>query len=99
SGDFDASKVEAMIRKRRAAFQRCYEKELQKNPTLSGKVTVTFTIQESGSVTGARATNNTSNNSALAACVVGTFRRFRFNPGPSGGSVTYSYPIVFAPQQ
>ena len=39
-----------------------------------------------------------TNDPAVAQCVVETVKRFRFNPGPEGGSVTYSYPFVFAPQ-
>lgn len=35
---------------------------------------------------------------AVAECVVSTISRFRFTPGPEGGSVTFAYPFVFAPQ-
>ena len=80
------------------AIQRCYETELRTNPTLEGKVTVEFTIVERGTVTNARASENTTGSAAVANCVVRTVRRFRFNPGPDGGSVTFSYPFVFAPQ-
>ena len=98
-GEFDASVVVAMIRKRIRAIQICYEKELARNPTLAGKVVVEFTIQTNGNVTNARATQNTTNDPAVAACVVSTIGRFRFNdPAPQGGSVTFSYPFVFAPQ-
>ncbi len=99
SGEFDASVVVGMIRKRIRAIQRCYENELRRNPTLSGKVVVEFTIQTTGSVTDAKATTNSTGDAAVASCVVQTIRRFRFNdPAPEGGSVTFSYPFVFAPQ-
>ncbi len=98
SGDFDAGTVVRTIRTRIRAIQRCYENELRRNPSLEGKVTVQFTIVERGTVTGARATENTTGSPAVASCVVSTVRRFRFNPGPEGGSVSYSYPFVFAPQ-
>ncbi len=98
SGDFDSALVVRQIRKRIRAIQRCYETELRKNPSLAGKVTVQFTIQERGNVTGARATQNTTGSAAVASCVTRTVGRFRFNPGPDGGSVSFSYPFVFAPQ-
>lgn len=98
SGDFDSSIVVRQIRARLRAIQRCYETELRRNPSLQGKVTVQFTIVERGTVSAARATENTTGSPAVASCVVNTVRRFRFNPGPEGGSVSFSYPFVFAPQ-
>ena len=98
SGEFDAALVQRQIKQRIRSITRCYESELRKNPGLAGKVTVTFTIQERGNVTGARATENTTGSPAVADCVTRTISRFRFNPGPDGGSVTFRYPFVFQPQ-
>lgn len=99
TGEFDSSVVVRMIRTRIRAIQHCYENELRRNPTLAGKVVVEFTIQPTGSVTNVRATSNTTNDSAVSECVVQTIQRFRFNdPAPEGGSVSFSYPFVFAPQ-
>lgn len=98
SGEFDSKLVTAEVKKRLRAIQICYEQQLRRNPGLQGKVTVEFTIEQSGSVSKATATANTTNDPQVASCVVDTVKRFRFNPGPEGGSVTYSYPFVFAPQ-
>ncbi len=98
SGAFDAALVQRQIKLRLKSITRCYESELRKDPSLSGKVTVTFTIQERGNVTDASATENTTGSAAVADCVTRTIRRFRFNPGPEGGSVTFRYPFVFQPQ-
>jgi len=98
TGDFDAKLVVAQFKARMRAIQICYEQQLRRNPSLAGKVTVQFTIEQSGSISKASATENTTNDAAVAACVVDTVKRFRFNPGPEGGSVSFSYPIVFAPQ-
>lgn len=98
SGEFDSALVQRQIKQRLKSITRCYESELRKNPSLSGKVTVTFTIQERGNVTDARATENTTGSPAVADCVTRAISRFRFNPGPDGGSVTFRYPFVFQPQ-
>ncbi len=98
SGEFDAALVQRQIKQRIKSITRCYESELRKNPGLAGKVTVTFTIQERGNVTGAKASENTTGSPAVADCVTRTISRFRFNPGPDGGSVTFRYPFVFQPQ-
>jgi TonB family protein len=98
SGEFDATLVQRQIKLRIKSITRCYESELRKNPSLAGKVTVTFTIQQRGNVTDAKATENTTGSPAVAECVTRTIGRFRFNPGPDGGSVTFRYPFVFQPQ-
>jgi TonB family protein len=97
TGEFDSKLVTAEVKKRLRAIQICYEQQLRRNPGLQGKVTVEFTIEMSGTVSKASATANTTNDPAVAKCVVDAVSRFRFNPGPQGGSVTYSYPFVFAP--
>ncbi|MEC7520551.1 MAG: AgmX/PglI C-terminal domain-containing protein [Myxococcota bacterium] len=99
SGVFDPSIVTRQIRARIRAIQTCYERELRNNPTLAGRVLVRFTIQPTGTVSNATAQENTTGSPAVASCVVNTIRRFRFNPGPEGGSVSFAYPFVFAPQQ
>jgi len=98
TGDFDPSIVVRTIRTRLRAIQACYEQRLRVNPTLAGKVTVQFTIEQSGTVSAARAAENTTGDAGVADCVVNTVRRFRFNPGPENGSVQFAYPFVFAPQ-
>ncbi len=98
TGEFDASVVVSTIKTRIKAIQACYERELRRNPALAGKVTVEFTIQPRGNVTDAKVAGNTTGDDAVAQCVMETVQRFRFNPGPEGGSVSYSYPFVFAPQ-
>jgi TonB family protein len=98
SGEFDQSLVVQMIRSRQSAFRRCYETSLRNNPTLSGRVGVQFTIQPQGNVSGARATENSTGDEALSSCVVRVIAGLRWREGPTGGSVSFSYPFVFAPQ-
>lgn len=98
AGEFDSALVVRQIKQRIKSITRCYESELRKNPSLAGKVQVEFTIQQRGNVTGAKATQNTTGSPAVAECVTRTISRFRFNPGPEGGSVTFRYPFVFQPQ-
>ena len=98
AGEFDASIVVQMIKTRIGAIRACYERELKRNPTLAGKVTIQFTIEERGNVSGVKVAENTTGDTAVGQCVANAIQRFRFNPGPEGGSVSFSYPFVFAPQ-
>lgn len=97
AGSFDMQQVVRMINTRRGAITRCYESQLRNNPTLAGRVRVSMTIQESGSVTNVRAVENTTGSEDVASCVVRVVQGFRFNPGPVDGSVTYAFPFVFEP--
>jgi TonB family protein len=98
SGEFDSALVVKMIKQRIGAIKACYERELKSNPTLAGKITIQFTIEERGNVSGVKVTDNSMGSDAVGSCVANAIERFRFNPGPSGGSVSFSYPFVFAPQ-
>lgn len=61
-----------------------------------------FTIRTDGSLEGVRASESSLSPAGpyatqVADCIVSVVRTIRFDPGPEGGSVTYSYPFVFAP--
>lgn len=97
SGSFDMQQVVRMIQTRRGAITRCYETALATTPTLAGRIRVSLTIQESGTVVSVSATENTLGSDAVASCVVRVVQGFRFNPGPADGSVTYAFPFDFEP--
>jgi hypothetical protein len=97
--NFDEGLVVGMIRGRQSALRRCYETALHENPALGGRVGVQFTIQPQGNVSGAHATENTTGSASLAQCVVRVVSSLRWRQGPEGGSISYSYPFMFARQE
>ena len=97
-GDFAAAQVVALLRQRLSPIRACYETQLRQDPQLAGRVTVQFTIQTDGGVSRVFASENTTGSQAVAACVVSVAEAFRWSPAPEGGSVTFSYSFVFAPQ-
>lgn len=98
SGEFDPRVVARMISTRRAQITACYEHAISRTPDLQGRVVVQLTIEESGSVTGVHTTENTMASDEVARCVESRIRAFRFTPGPTGGSVDFSFPFVFERQ-
>lgn len=94
---FDDAMVPKRLRVRIPAIKRCYEDELLKDSSLSGTVTMVFTIEESGRVGDASASQNTTGSEALAACVAQELLLLRFDSGPKGGGVTFEYPFTFTP--
>jgi len=96
TGILDSAKVTKTVRSKMSALQNCYEKALNKNPTLEGKISVKFTIGTSGRVTSASASTDSLGNASVTTCVLDKFRGFAFDK-PEGGSVEYVFPIVFKP--
>jgi len=92
-GKLDSAAVSDVIRRRQAAIQRCYEREIKNNPRASGRVVVTFTIGTIGRVTSAKAVED-SVGGGVGACVAGVVQGFRF-PAPSGGEVIVNKTFIF----
>ena len=76
----------------------CYEQQRHRIPTLSGAISLEFTIETSGAVTSVRAMENTTNEDNLAECVARSIERLRFNPAPTDGKASYRYRFVFTPE-
>ena len=79
-GQFDDKAVVGELKKRLRAFQICYEQKLRMEPTLQGSVVAELTVAATGVVSSATAAAGAD--SRLAACVVETVKRFRFQPLP-----------------
>jgi outer membrane biosynthesis protein TonB len=95
-GSLDPKAITAAIKRRLSGIKRCYEAQLKRNPKLSGKIVVTFVIDERGRVSEARVDTDTMGDRAVTSCIVSLIRRVRF-PKPDDGTVQASFPFVFTP--
>jgi len=93
-GDLDPSIVSKEVRSRLGAIKACYERALKRNPNLSGKVVVHWTITAAGTVSGVDVESDTLGDNEVGSCIKSLVARWRF-PAPSGGSVEVSFPFVF----
>jgi outer membrane biosynthesis protein TonB len=96
SADIEQSKLAAFVKARMGLIKACYENALKRNPTLKGRVSVRFTILETGGLADVAAAQNTLGAPEVAACIVNTMRSWRTQFRPSG-PVTVEYPFVFSP--
>ena len=96
-GALDKSLIDAVIKKHMNQIRYCYQRELPKNPTLGGKVTVKFVISKTGSVSKASTKTSTLSNAAVEGCINSRFMRFQFPEPKGGGIVIVSYPFIFQP--
>ena len=78
------------------AIRYAYNRELRKNPSLQGKIILTFTISPEGQVTECRVKESEMNWPPLEESLVKMFKTWKFQEIPEG-DVTVTYPLVFFP--
>ncbi len=96
-GGLSKEVIAKIIRSHQSEIKYCYEMELQKKPSLFGKVAVLFTIDGSGSVSEASVAETSLENSNTEQCMLARIRRWRFPEPQGGGLVTVNFPWVFKP--
>jgi pSer/pThr/pTyr-binding forkhead associated (FHA) protein len=96
-GALDRALIDEVIKRHMSQIRYCYQRELTKDPTLSGKIVIKFVISRDGSVSSASVKTTTMNNNAVQSCVVGRFMRMQFPQPKGGGIVIVSYPFLFSP--
>lgn len=95
AGSLDKSIIARIIRKHYSQIRYCYQKELNKNPKLYGKITVKFTISATGRVASSVVQVSTMKNYAVESCVAKTIKRIIFPRPKGGGIVVVTYPFIF----
>lgn len=96
TGSLPKEVIQRIVRRSINRLRYCYERGLQKDPTLAGKVTTKFTISPKGTVSAAKS-EGTLKDAAVLSCVEKTFLSMTFPEPDKGGIVVVSYPLVFAP--
>ena len=97
-GELDPSLVSKEVRTRIGAIKGCYERSLKRNPNLSGKIKVRWTITAAGTVSAVEIEEDSMGDAEVSSCIKGLVSHWRF-PAPSGGSVDVVYPFVFQSSQ
>jgi len=91
----DFSPMRREIRAHNREFRACYERALEKDPKLEGRVVAKFTIGQTGAVIESTAEGMPP----IDACVAGVIAKLKFPPLPkSKNAITISYPFVFQPR-
>ena len=94
--DLDPQAVAAKIRQYRGALVACYEAALKRNASLSGKITLRFSVNTLGKVSHVEIEVDTMHDEDFAKCIVDRASTWRFPPPKSGsGDVQFAYPFIF----
>lgn len=94
-GSLSKQEIARVIRRNLARFKYCYEKQLNANPNLSGKIAVYFTIAPTGSVASAKIRESSMKNRNVESCVTKVMRSLKFPQPRGGGIVVVTYPFIF----
>jgi TonB family protein len=96
-GACETSVVAKAIDRHSNEIRYCYEVELNKDPNLYGKVSVTFLIDAAGGIGDASVQQSTLNNNNVEQCMLSRIRRWRFPQPKGGGQCVINYPWIFKP--
>lgn len=91
----DKDVVMSVIRRHQSEIKFCYEKELQQNAKLAGKIAITWTIDASGAISDAQVAESGVDNTNVEACMLERIRRWKFPEPKGGGVVVITFPWVF----
>lgn len=95
-GGLSKEEIDAVIRANLAQIKACYERNLQRDRDLAGRVKTFFTIGADGRVSAASIDSSTLGSPGTESCITGVVKRWKF-PLPRGGSaVQVRYPFVFS---
>ncbi len=93
-GSLSQALIEKTLAKHIHKLQYCYEKALLYDAKLSGTLTMQWTINIGGGVSGANVVKSELKNDKLFSCIKTRITEIKF-PDPKGGSVSVKYPFQF----
>ncbi len=96
-GGLERDEIMKVIRRHESEIKFCYEQELQKQPALSGKVSVAWTIDAAGAVPEANVSESSIGSAAVEKCMTDRIRRWKFPEPRGGGTVDVTFPWNFKP--
>ena len=97
-GGMDKEAIRRVIREHIREIRSCYERQLQSNPDLYGKLVIQWDIEEAGRVTRTEVKSNALGNDAVAQCIMSRLKTWKFPDPPQGVVGRVVYPFVFSSQ-
>ncbi len=93
-GGLTREQINRVVRAHAAAIRYCYEKELQRQPALSGKIELAWLIRPNGTVDRARVAATTMRSRAVEGCMERQVKNWQF-PRSDSETIVQSYPFFF----
>lgn len=90
----NAADIKVQMAKKTASFRFCYERELQLEKDIEGRVTMGFVIGLSGAVKSVKVSNNALGSAKVADCLSKEIAKIQFK-APDGGECVVQWPFNF----
>jgi hypothetical protein len=97
-GPVPVSNAERVIAGLRPAFRRCYEQGLDKDPSMSGDVTVRARVRATGEVDSTTVMSQNGLSPGVTACIRRKIETAEFDK-PAGSNATIDIPVKFVRQR
>lgn len=94
-GKLSQDAVQKAVRQHFGQFLTCYEKGLEKNDKLEGKILTSFSVDAKGKVSKVKDAGSDMPDKDVVTCVQKVFPDITFPP--SEGTSTVTYPLLLAP--
>ncbi len=91
----DPSAVKKVIGTYIGQVKACYEQQLKSNPSLSGRIEISWIISK-GRVSGVTLVSDTTGNAELCQCIMNRIKLWRFSPDLPP-EIEVVYPFILAP--
>jgi TonB family protein len=96
-GSLDKDIIRRIVRAHIDEIRHCYNQGLTKDPALTGRVTIEFTIAATGSVSASVVADSTVSDADVGTCAAKAVERWKFPKPEDGGNVVVKYPFVLEP--
>jgi TonB family protein len=96
-GALDKDLIRRIVRAHINEVRHCYNQGLVRDPNLTGRVAVQFTIGPTGSVPASIVAQSSLDDTTVSNCVAKAVKRWKFPKPEGGGNVVVTYPFVLAP--
>ena len=93
-GALSAEAIRRVVRRHLPEIRHCYEQGLTGNPSLEGRVTVSWLVSPTGAVQSTNVAGSTLGNQRVESCISQAVRRWTFPQPEGGGTVGVNYPFV-----
>jgi FHA domain len=94
-GHLDRGEIQKVVNAHLFQIQGCYERQLAKDPSLSGKIAFEWDVGLSGGVSNVRVGRSSVHSVEVTSCIQSAIQGWHF-PTPQGGTVTVTYPFAFS---
>ena len=95
NGSIDREEIRQVIQKNIGKFKGCYEKALNRNAKLAGKLVLEWTILVGGDVLSEKVLSSTLKDKAFESCSLTALHGLKFPSPPQGQIAIVSYPFVY----